>query len=129
MSLSCREIEPELVGYHFGEVERESRSDIEAHLLECRACLRDFLALKREIETAETDVAPSRAARLALREAVAKEVRSPERRWSWWERPFAVVFAGAAVAVAFLAVQNIASGPGKMPHALANPPAASTGVQ
>jgi hypothetical protein len=36
---------------------------VEAHLLECPACLRGYLALKREIETAQAGPAPAQAAR------------------------------------------------------------------
>lgn len=122
--MSCSETQPELVAYHFGETSPETRSEIEDHLLGCRSCLSQFLDLKRAIETADLDAGPSEQARLALRRAVAREVVPPApRAWSWWERPAALVFAGATVAVALLIVQVVSTGRGSMPHSLDEAPA------
>jgi anti-sigma factor RsiW len=126
--MSCREIEAELVAYHFGEVDEETRRRLEEHLVGCPACLGAFLAIKRDIETAESAPRPSEAARRRLREDVAREIAPPARgirRWSWWERPLAFGFAGAAVLVALLAVGQLFTGPGARPHGLleADPPA------
>jgi anti-sigma factor RsiW len=123
----CSELQPELVGFHFGEVEPAARDRLERHLLDCRDCLAEFLELKRTIETAETDLAPSAKARARLRRAVAQEVRRPRRKWAWWERPVALLGAGAAVVAALFALQLIASMPGRPPHSLTTrPPAAPT---
>lgn len=126
--MKCSEIQPELLPYHFGEIDGTIRRELEQHLLSCQHCLGDFLAIKREVETAGTAAAPSPDARLRLRAAVAQQVR-PEvvrEKWSWWERPVALLFAGAAVAAALFIVQLIATGPGTMPHSLSrqDPPAA-----
>lgn len=119
--MSCAEIQPELVCYHFGEIEPELRDAVESHLRSCSACLDDFLALKREIETAGTDAAPSRAAYARLRRAVERQVRPPRRRpWSWWERPVALLVAGAAVAAAIFVLQTISTGPGSEPRTLSD---------
>jgi anti-sigma factor RsiW len=123
--MSCGEIQPELVGFHFGELSAATRSAVEAHLVSCGSCLADFLALKRAIETATGEARPSEAARRRLRDAVAAEV-APEpapRRWSWWERPTAFLFAGATVAVALLLSQIVSTGPGSMPRSLDEAPA------
>jgi len=120
--MSCTEIQLELVAYHFGEVEPDLRREIEQHLLGCQDCLADFLALKREIETAESDDAPSRAAHDRLRQAVALHLHPPRREWSWWERPLAFLFAGAAVAAALFVLQAVSTAAGSAPHGLSEQP-------
>jgi anti-sigma factor RsiW len=121
--MSCTEIRPELVGYHFGESEPETRSAIEAHLLGCRECLREYLDLKRAVETAPDGERPSPEARDRLRRAVAAIV-APElepRAWSWWERPAAFVFAGAMVLAALMFMQSVSTGAPEMPNSLEEP--------
>jgi len=122
--MSCHEFQQELVGYHFGIVESdETRRRLEDHLVSCPACMRAFVSLKRDIETAESGPRPSAALRQRLRLAVAEELGVVEprpRRWSWWERPLAFGFAGVAVFLAMLAVGVIATDPGSMPHNLAD---------
>ena len=59
--MTCTEVEPELVAFHFGLVEGEPRAAIEAHLASCRACLQAFLEIKRAVETAQDAPAPSQA--------------------------------------------------------------------
>ena len=122
--MSCHDIQQELVGYHFGLVGcDESRRQIEEHLVSCQACIKAFVALKRDIETAESGPRPSAALRHRLRLSVAGELglATRSRRWSWWERPFAFGFAGVAVLLAMLAVGVIASSPGSMPHSMIEP--------
>jgi anti-sigma factor RsiW len=127
--MSCDQIQSELSAYHFGVVSDETRAQLEAHLVVCPACLKAFLALKREIETAASGPRPSELARRRLRSAVARELGVDEgeksRRWSWWERPLAFAFAAAAVLLCMLAVGVVASSPGKLPYSLreAPPPA------
>jgi anti-sigma factor RsiW len=126
--MTCTEIQPELVAYHFGDVSDEARGAVEEHLLGCARCLKDFLALKREIETGESGPRPSPAARARLRAAVAEELGvcpRPARAWSWWERPLAFGFAGSAVIGAVMAVRLLAAGSGAPPHSLGagTPPA------
>jgi anti-sigma factor RsiW len=114
--MDCGVIERDLVSYHFGVIEDDARRAIEAHLVGCAACLRDFLTLKREIETA--DARPSRAAQARLRRAVAQEIGAthPRLARSWWERPLALGLAGVTLVGAIFAVHLLASTPGSAPH-------------
>jgi len=123
--MSCQQIEPELVGYHFGVVDDAARQQIENHLLECSGCLRSFLALKRDLETAESGPRPSAALRARLRQDVAVELGLAPQPWRWWERPLAFGFAGAVVIVAILATGALATRPGALPHGWREAPAHS----
>ena len=116
--MSCQQIEPELVGYHFGVVDDDTRQQIEDHLVECPGCLRSFLALKRDLETADSGPRPSAALRARLRQDVAAELGLLPRRWAWWERPLALALAGAAVVAAVFLVGTLATSPGAMPHGM-----------
>lgn len=122
--MTCETIQPELAGYHFGALEDAARRQVEAHLVECPACVRSFVALKREIETAESGARPSPGVRDRVRQAVARELGIRPRPWAWWERPLAFGFAGAAVMVAVLAVNSLVTGPGAPPYGAAERPAA-----
>ena len=118
--MSCSRIQPELVAYHFGTVSDEARLELEQHLPTCPACLADYLGIKREIETAPSELRPAPAARARLRLAVARELGQPTpRKWSWWERPLALGFATAAVLVAMVALRALATTPGAMPYSVA----------
>ena len=84
--MDCGLIRPELVMFHFGDVDAQTRDEVEAHLAGCSACVRAFLALKREVETApERGEVPSAAARDRLRRAVSAELatRRPRSRVAW----------------------------------------------
>ncbi len=108
--MDCQLIRGELVAYHFGAVEERVRDQVEAHLLECPACLRGYLALKREIETAQAGPAPAQAARDRLRRAVAQELsqrRGAAAQPGWWRRPLAFGFAAASAAAVMLAVVSV----------------------
>ena len=120
--MSCEEIRPELLGFHFGETAPELRQSVEQHLLDCRDCLEEFLELKRAVEAPDLEVRPSPAARARLRRAVAAEVAPPVPAWSWWERPTAFLFAGATVLAAIFALHAVATGPVASPHSLQEPP-------
>lgn len=125
--MNCAVVSPELVSYHFGAVSAESRQEIELHLLSCSACLRRFLDLKREIETAESEPAASPATRQRLRRSVKQELdrRLGRRTWAWWERPLAFGFAGAAVVIALLVTQSVQTGGGSGPRTLEPGPGVS----
>ena len=115
--MTCERVLPELVTYHFGVIENEPRREVEQHLVSCPDCLRSFLAIKRDIETAESGPRPSPAVLDRLRVSAAHELGLPgPRRWSWWERPLAFGFAGVAVLVAMGAVATLARSPGSAPH-------------
>lgn len=118
--MNCAVIGPELTAYHFGAVSPESRQEIELHLLSCRECLKQFLDLKREIETAASESSASPATRQRLRRSVQRELdqRLGRRTWAWWERPLAFGFAGAAVVIAMLALHVVSTGPGSRPRTL-----------
>lgn len=104
--MTCHEIEPELVGYHFVTLDDETRRRVEEHLTECPQCVRAFVDLKRSIETAEEAPAPSDLARARLRRAVENELG---RSWSWWQRPLAIAVAASIVLVAGAAMQRVTS--------------------
>lgn len=116
--MNCDRVCAELVAFHFGTVGDDDRTAVEVHLAACPTCLREFFAIKAEIETAASVARPSPAARDRLRRAVYREVvgEEPERPWAWWERPLAFGFASAAVVAAVFAVQVLATGPGVLPH-------------
>jgi anti-sigma factor RsiW len=111
--MTCDELRPELIPYHFGEVPAETRDRLETHLPGCPACVTELLSLKRAIETADETARPSDLARARLRAAVASAVgAAPRRRW---ERPLAFAVAASAVFAAVLAMRTITSGPGAPP--------------
>lgn len=117
--MTCDRCQAELTGFQLGVVEDATRDALERHLLECADCLRSFLKLKRAVETAELEPAPSEALRTRLRAAVASELSAPEgtaqRSWRWWERPLAFALAGASVAAAFAFVHTLSLLPGFPP--------------
>ena len=108
--MDCRLIQVDLVAYQFGTVADDARDQIEAHLLECPGCLKGFLALKREVETAQAGPRPSQAARDRLRRAVASELASKRRaalQPSWWRRPLAFGFVAASAMAAMIAFVSV----------------------
>lgn len=120
--MTCREIEPDLVGYHFGVLDDRERAAVESHLVSCPDCVAAFVALKRAIEIGEQAARPSDAARARLRAAVAAElglgVRPAHAPRRWWERPVALAVAASVVAVASATTNELTSGPGSPPYAL-----------
>jgi hypothetical protein len=115
--MTCKEVEAELASYHFGVVSGQVRVQVEAHLLDCRACLQGYLDVKRAIETCEGEAPPSAAARRKLRRAVAAELEV-KRSWSWWERPLALAFASCALFGAMATTRAVSSGPGAAPYVM-----------
>ena len=108
--MDCQLIQVELAAYHFGGVADATRDAVEAHLCECQGCLKSYLALKREIETAQAGPRPSEATRQRLRRAVAREVASQAELAAqprWWRGPLVFGFAAAATAAAMLAVVSL----------------------
>jgi anti-sigma factor RsiW len=130
--MTCHQIQPELCGYHFGVIADDARRAVEDHLVSCSACVKAFVALKRDIETAGSGPSPSPAARERLRRAVAAELGvggRAARRWSWWERPLAFGFAGAALAAALVLLSALHTGAGSMPRSLEDRPAHSDPIR
>ena len=124
--MDCRLIQVELVAYQFGSVADEARDRIEAHLLECPGCLKAYLALKREVETAQAGPRPRPAARDRLRRAVVQELAqrsSAAAQPAWWRRPLAFGFVAASAAAAMIACVSVR---GQLQHLadLAGPPPA-----
>jgi anti-sigma factor RsiW len=108
--VDCQLIEIELAAYHFGSVPEPTRDSVEAHLCECPRCLKSYLALKRELETAQAGPRPSEAARQKLRRAVARELEghpSLAAEPRWWRGPLVFGFVTAATAAAMLAVVSL----------------------
>lgn len=123
--MSCSRIEPELVAYHFGVLERSTRGEVESHLAACPTCLASFFALKRDIEeSVDSDERPSELARARIRASVAAEVakRQPHRARRRWEAPLAYAVASAAVVAAFLTTGTLAMGEGARPRSLTTDP-------
>jgi len=112
--MSCDEIERELVGYHFGTLDEETRARVEEHMVGCAACVRAFVEIKRAVETSEDAPAPSPAARAKLRRAVAREI-APR---AWWERPLAVALAASVVMLAGATMHALTSTDGSPPYEL-----------
>jgi anti-sigma factor RsiW len=114
--MDCALMQQNLIPYHFGEIDDQERLTLEAHLACCPRCLHHLFALKRSLETASA--IPSAAAKARLRTAVAQTVERAQARarWSWWERPLAIGFATAAVALAAFATASLAASPGAAPH-------------
>ena len=67
--MDCTGVASELVAYHLGSIEAETRDAIDAHLLECTACLKTYLALKRAADASPRE-RPSDEARRRLRAEV-----------------------------------------------------------
>lgn len=113
--MTCREIEAELVGYHFDTLGEAMRGRVEAHLTRCPACVRAFVEIKRAIETSDEAPRPSSIARARLRRAVEVELGVG---WRWWERPFAIALAASVVLVAGVTTHALTTAPGSAPYAL-----------
>jgi len=127
--MTCDGLRDELLGFHFGTLDPETRLRVEGHLLGCRGCLGEFLELKRAVEVEAVDaVVPSEASRARLRRAVGEAVRGPRRVPSaaWWERGVALGFAAATVLLSLGIVHAVATSPGALPHGMATE-AAGTG--
>lgn len=114
--MNCEGASAGLVGFHFGTVEGAEREALEGHLMTCRACLSEYLSIKRAVESPEEAPMPSELSRARLRRAVEKELRRGSAPWSWWERPLVVGLAAASVWLALGAVHVVASQEGRAPH-------------
>ncbi len=95
----------DLVSYHFGTLEEGARDAIDDHLLGCTACLRSYLALKRQVARGVGGEVPSDAVRARLRGAVAERFRPSTlaRARGWMSRPIPF-YQGLAAAVLALVV-------------------------
>jgi len=108
--MTCASIRNELVGFHFGVIEEAPRVEVERHLATCSACLTEFLALKRDVElAASTEERPRAQVKSKLRAAVAQELGLVAGPQAWWQRPLAFGLAAAAVSVAMVSVEAVAT--------------------
>jgi anti-sigma factor RsiW len=113
--MDCSLMSTELMGYHFAVTDDDEREAIEAHLLDCRDCLRSYLAVKRSIECGTgLEARPSHEARKRLRDEVAKTFGPPSAlRLPWMGRPIplyqGLVAAGLAAAFAAVVVPRLAA--------------------
>lgn len=100
---------PRWWAYLLGASDEPERDALDAHVLGCRACLSEFLRLKRINEDgAAFDERPSPKVHASLRKAVAR--RGPRKLWL-------VVGAAAAAAVVFLLASRLTT-----PQPLPPPP-------
>jgi hypothetical protein len=118
--MTCEQSRDALFGYHFATLNSDERTEVERHLLECRGCVAELIALKRAIETAEHGFPASNGAKARVRRAVAEELglavpARPVR--ARWERPVAFGFAATAVVCAVLVAHAVATGPAHLPRA------------
>jgi hypothetical protein len=102
--MDCSLIQGHLIGYHFAAVSDDERCEVEGHLVECRGCLRTYLALKAHVDRgSREDEMPSEAARVRLRAAVEARFRptTVRRVRRWLARPIPL-YQGLVVAAAFV---------------------------
>jgi anti-sigma factor RsiW len=50
--MDCKINQESLIDFQFGNIDLETRAQVEAHLLGCSACLEEFFLLKRDVESA-----------------------------------------------------------------------------
>ncbi|HET9240420.1 MAG TPA: zf-HC2 domain-containing protein [Oligoflexus sp.] len=50
--MDCKVNQESLIDFQFGNMDRQARSEVEAHLLGCSSCLEEFFLLKRDVESA-----------------------------------------------------------------------------
>jgi anti-sigma factor RsiW len=109
--MDCSLIQIDLVAYHLGAIEEPARERVEAHLVECAACVRAYITLKRHSEAGAAR--PSYAAKMRLRAAVSAEFEtSPRARIrKWMRRPIPLyqgIAAAALIAIAALSAPQVA---------------------
>lgn len=50
--MDCKINQESLIDFQFGNIDLETRAQVEAHLLGCSSCLEEFFLLKRDVESA-----------------------------------------------------------------------------
>ncbi len=108
--MDCARVAEHLVAYHLASISEKERDAVEAHLVDCSACLKTYLALKRASDRAESE-RPRAQVKARLRAEV-MEAFPPRRR-----RPSLAVFArriplyqGVALAALAAAIALVAPG-------------------
>ena len=74
--MDCAGVAEHLVSYHLGSASDAEREAVEAHLVDCHACVKIYLAVKRAADHAER---PSPAVRERLRASVAAAFPRPTK--------------------------------------------------
>jgi predicted anti-sigma-YlaC factor YlaD len=114
--MDCTLILADLIAYHFATADDVERERVEGHLLECKSCLRFYLAMKADADRAKkAPELPSEASRLKLRNAVANRFRptAGTRFQRWLARP---VPRYQGLAVASLLAMGVALAPALTRH-------------
>jgi anti-sigma factor RsiW len=115
--MTCEQIRPALIAYHFDALDESERRAIETHLPGCSACVVELVELKRAIDLG--GARPSPSVRNRLRDAIAADLGSrsasvPARRW---HRPIACAIAAAALVATMAATRALTAAPGSPPLA------------
>jgi anti-sigma factor RsiW len=76
--MDCAGVAQHLVSYHLGSASDSEREAVEAHLVDCHACVKAYLAVKRAADRAELE-RPSPAVRERLRASVAAAFPRPTK--------------------------------------------------
>lgn len=103
---ACKEIERDLVVYHYGECTEAERGRVESHIANCASCRRSLEDLRRLLPlTIETDEPPEAFWESYSRE-LSRKLATGESRSVWWKeilsllRPWPVpVFATAMILI------------------------------
>jgi anti-sigma factor RsiW len=100
--MDCARID--VIGYHFGTHDEPESLAVERHLIECKACLSAYLAIKRHTDHAARAERPSDATRARLRRDVELAFPKPltQRLRAWLERPIPLYSGVMAATVALL---------------------------
>lgn len=108
-------LEPQLLAFHFGDLDLDERASVEAHLRECPTCVAAFLEVKRQVELAEDAPVPSQLVRARLRRDIAREFGPLRSRWEW---PLALAVAAMVVFVAASFIGSMSEWTHQLPGSL-----------
>lgn len=105
--MTCQHFCEDLIAFQLGELEDPARRALEAHLVDCSACVREFVTLKRQLELADVVAVerPSNVAAHRLRRAVVAQVSPAPPAWV---RPVSWLVASAAALAAMVFVGTFA---------------------
>lgn len=106
--MSCNSLRPALLMFDVGALSPEEHESVDVHLRTCSACVAAYLDHKKLVTPA--DERPSAALRARLRSAVAVELGLVAPPRPWWHRAVVVGLAAAAVLVAMVSVNAVATG-------------------
>jgi hypothetical protein len=107
--MNCRFDQELLTGYYDGELDDREKSSVEQHIAACSHCLR----LLSEVKDASVQVRtlPRVAAPASVREAVARQVRSPLGRARVWFNAAVAAAALVLVSVSVILISTRENGP------------------